>query len=167
MFLPSVSAQNLANSRVVLLGDSGLVATLPTGWRPTDPRPGYEKAVGAFQSEDGTSSAFITPARALDQADLTQVMDGIISNFETAFMMRKVGEIKHGKLAGSAAVFTTLDADLRAKTGSDTVPFRFYLAVIDTGEGLYLFQGSVQTPVKREREQEILALLRSLSRASP
>ena len=152
---------------MVRLGDSGLVATLPRGWRPTGPKPGYEKALGAFQSEDSTSSVFITIARALDQADMTQVMDGVIANFETAFVMRKVGEIKHGKLADSAAVFTTLDADLRSKTGSETMPFRFYLAVIDTGEGLYLFQGSIQAPLKKEREEEILSLLRSLAKAKP
>lgn len=146
------------------LGESGLTITLPKGWEPADPKPGREKALGAFQSEDHTSSAFLTPASAPAQADMQQVMDGVIANFETAFVLRKVGEIKQGSLADSPAVFATLDAELRSKTGSDTLPFRFYLAVIDTGEGLYFFQGSVQAPVKREREQELMGLLRSLAR---
>lgn len=148
----------------VSLGDSGLSLTLPTGWRRTDRQPEHAETLGAFQSADSTASAFVSVAKAPAQADMTQIMQGVLANFETAFITRRLGDIKTGTLADSPAAFATLEADLRSATGPDRLPFHFYLAVIDTGRGLYLFQDSIQAPVSQAREAEMMSLLRSLAK---
>ncbi|MBL9154047.1 MAG: hypothetical protein JNK37_16260 [Verrucomicrobiales bacterium] len=153
-----------ASPASVSLGDSGLSLTLPTGWRRTDRQPEHAETLGAFQSADSTASAFVSVAKAPAQADMTQIMQGVLANFETAFITRRLGDIKTGTLADSPAAFATLEADLRSATGPDRLPFHFYLAVVDTGRGLYLFQGSIQAPVSPAREAEMMSLLRSLAK---
>ena len=78
--------------------------------------------------------------------------------------MRRIGEIKIGRLADAISAFAMFDADLQAKKGPDTITFRFYLTVIDVGPTLYVAQASVQAPVDAKREGEILAILRSMKR---
>jgi hypothetical protein len=162
VILSSATATAQKMARQVVLGDSGLIIGIPTGWRNADQAPANQETIGAFQSQDNRASVFLSKANASDQADMTQIMQGVITNFETAFIVNKVGEIKTGKLANSPAVFTTLEADMRSAKGNETMAFRFYLAVLDTGRGLYLMQASCQAPVKPEREKEIMAMMRSL-----
>ncbi len=155
------------SSRRVRLGDTGLSLALPDGWGNSDRPPDHGETIGAFQSRDRTSSLFVSVARASAQADMPRIMEGVIANFETAFIVNRVGELKTGELAGSPAVFTTLEADLRSATGPARIAFRFYLAVLDPGGALYLVQASVQAPVKPEREREVMALIRSLVKGPP
>ena len=162
LFIPLANSQD-SQSRI-RLGDSGLSVALPPGWRTADKAPDHEETFGAFQSRDRTASWFLSAARASAQADMPQIMEGIVANFESAFLVDHIGDSKTGTLAESPAVFTTLEAQLRSANDSRTIAFRFYLAVLDTGQGLYLVQASVQKPVKPEREREVLSLLRSLAK---
>lgn len=154
-----------AQENRIALGASGLSVVLPSHWRRSDQADHRgEGTFGAFQSQDRTSSWFLSEAKADSQADMSSIMEGVVKNFESAFRVNRIGEMRNGTLADSVAVFTTLEAELRSATNSDTIPFRFYLAVLDTGESLYLIQASVQAPVKPEREKEVLAMMRSLRR---
>lgn len=149
-------------ARRVLLGNSGLSMALPPGWRNAEKAPDNQETFGAFQSQDRSSSLFLSSARASAQADMSQIMDSVVANFESAFIVNEVGEFKNGRLADSLAIFTTLEADLRSANGPNRMAFRFYLAVIDTGTSLTLVQASVQAPVNPAREKEVMAMIRSL-----
>ncbi len=165
LLMAASGARGQLPPRPVKLGDSGLMMTLPAGWRVADKSPDHAQTFGAYQSPDRRASWFISSAKAPDQADMTQIMRGVIANFESAFIVNRVGELKTGPLADSPAVFTTLEAEMRAANSPDRLPFRFYLAVIDTGRALYLVQASVQAPIDAKREGEILAMLRSLKQS--
>lgn len=153
-----------ATAGLTPLGDSGLALTLPKGWRRADKKPDHEETFGAFQSDDSRASVFLSKASAPAQADMTQIMNSVLADFEAAFVTKRIGDVKTGRLADSIAAFATFDADMRSAKGPERLGFRFYLAVIDTGRGLYLFQGSCQTPINPEREREIVGILRSLAR---
>lgn len=162
--LPAGSGVAAAQDRPVPLGESGLSIVLPKGWRTADKKPDFKETVGAFQSDDATASVFVSMTGAPREASMRQVMDGIITDFEEAFIVQKIGDTKTGELARAPSAFVMLDAEMRAAKGPQTMAFRFYLAVIDTGRGLYFFQGSIQRPVNPDRERELMAILRSLDR---
>jgi hypothetical protein len=148
----------------VRLGNTGLSITLPAGWAESAKKPQFEETFGAFESADKRASIFFSPAKANAEADMRQIMDELVKEYEKAFLMRRIGEIKIGRLADSISAFAMFDADLQAKKGPDTITFRFYLTVIDVGPTLYVAQASVQAPVDAKREGEILAILRSMKR---
>lgn len=154
----------LASADPVRLGDTGLSITLPAGWAVSSKKPQFEETFGAFESADKRASIFFSPAKANADADMRQIMDGLVQEYEKAFLMRRIGEIKIGRLADSISAFAMFDADLQARKGPDTITFRFYLTVIDVGPTLYVAQASVQAPVDAKREGEILAILRSMKK---
>lgn len=157
----SISATSLQardNERIPIEGTT-LSLTLGDGWAESDRNA--DQVLAGFESSDERSSIFITEASAGGRMSMTEIMESTIANFEKAFTLETVGEIKDGPLAGGGvAIYCTLDLEM--KTAKKPIPFRFYLYLCDTGEGLYLFQGSTMKPVREVREREILATIRSI-----
>ena len=148
----------------VRLGDTGLSIELPAGWAKSGKKPQFAETFGAFESADSRASIFFSPAKANREAEMREIMEGLIEEYEKAFLMRRIGDIKIGRLADAVSAFAMFDADLAEKKGPDTITFRFYLTVIDVGDTLYVAQASVQAPVDPKREAEIMGILRSMKR---
>ncbi len=121
--------------------------------------------LAAYASADKTSSIFFSIAQNDGASTMEEVLDSTITNFEVAFKVLKVGEYKSGKIKGPGkeckAIFATLELEWEGK--SKSLPFRFYLTMFDVGDTLYLIQASTQKPVKKEREKEILTMIRSVT----
>jgi hypothetical protein len=148
---------------VVILEGTSLRVKLPRGWKLAEKTPERAGVLGAFQSGDNTSSLFVSPVKTDPTYSLPEVLDEVVKNFETGLIVNWIGKTKAGELAGVPAVFATLEVDVRSDNSLARMGFRFYLTVFEWEETFYLMQGSVQKPVKAERETEVLTLIRSLS----
>ena len=138
-----------------------LTITLGDGWDVS--KRNTDKVLAGFESSDERSSIFLSEAAANGRMDMLQIMEATIANFENAFIVESVGDVKTGPLSGGGvAAFCMIDLEM--KTTGKPIPFRFYLYLIDTEEGMYLFQGSTMKPVRGVREDEIMASIRSLRR---
>ena len=157
---PAASQENLT-----ILKGGGLTLRLPGNWKAADRKPVGEDVLGAFQSGDSTSSLYVSTVKTDRQNSLPLVLDEVVTNFERGLIVNHIGKTKKGKLAGVSAVFCTLEIDLPSATTKERKPFRFYLAIFEINGVVYLIQGSVQNPVKKEREQEVLAIIRSVGKA--
>ena len=160
----SFPAAGITAERTVLKGGR-LSFQLPATWKKADKPPAGEEVLGAFQSRDNTSSLFVTKVTTSPGLSLPAVMDGVVENFEKGLIVNRIGKTKDGELAGVFAVFCTLELEVPSATTRERKPFRFYLTIFETGSTVYLIQGSVQQPVKKEREQEVLAIIRSVESA--
>jgi hypothetical protein len=158
--LPAAGQENLT-----ILKGGGLSLKLPGNWKVADRKPVGEDMLGAFQSGDNTSSLFVSAVKTEKEYSLPTVLDQVVTNFENGLIVNHIGKTTEGKLAGVFAVFCTLELDLPSATTKARKAFRFYLTVFEIGGVVYLIQGSVQSPVKKEREQEILAIIRSVEKA--
>ena len=153
-----------AEYRVVLKGGK-LSLALSADWKAIPNRPLNEETLGAFQSKDNTSSLFVSTVQTAPDLGLPGVLDEVITNFENGLVVNHIGKTREGRIAGVNAVFCTLEIDLPSATTREKKPFRFYLTLFEAGRVVYLIQGSVQQPVKKEREAEILAIIRSVKTA--
>ena len=161
--LVSVS-RSQEGSRRIAFHDGKLSLELARGWTQIE-RPG---ALVAVASADKNASMFFTLASNDAASSMDDVLTGAVANFAEAFEVRKKGEYRWGQIQGPSkkwnAIFTTLELEMVGKP--ENIPFRFYLTIFDTGTALYLIQASTMKPVKADRENEILAMIRSVV-ASP
>lgn len=164
LLMLAVSAAG-AENRVMLKGGQ-LSLALPANWKKIANRQPNDETLGAFQSKDNTTSLFVSTVQTAPDIGLPQVLDEVITNFESGLVVNQIGKSREGKIAGANAVFCTLEIDLPSATTREKKPFRFYLTVFETGGTVYLIQGSIQQPVKKEREAEILGIIRSVEKAA-
>jgi len=154
-----------AEDRVVLKGGK-LSLALPAKWKKIPNRPLNDETLGAFQSGDNTSSLFVSTVQTAPGIGLPRILDEVITNFENGLVVNHIGKTREGRIAGANAVFCTLEIDLPSAATREKKPFRFYLTVFETEGVVHLIQGSVQQPVKKEREAEVLGIIRSVETAS-
>jgi len=158
LFPLSSIAQN-SNSRATFHDDK--VSFAPArGWVKVD----REDALIGYSSPDQTGSIFFSLARNDGSSTLDDVLGGAVIHYEEAFTVHKKSEYTWGKIKGPtkewSAVFVTLELEWEGKPKN--LFFRFYLTMFETDSDLYLIQASVQKPLKKDREKEILAMIRSV-----
>jgi len=157
--LPASTFAQLGKQRISF-NDNKLSLELAKGWEKIE-RP---DTLVAYTSADKSSSIFFTIAQNEGASTMDDVLASAITNFEIAFKVLKVGEYKSGKIKGPKkewnAIFTTLELEWEGR--EKDLPFRFYLTMFDVGNTLYLIQASIQKPVNKDREKEILAMIRSV-----
>ena len=157
-----VSAQQINNR--VSFHDNKISVGLADGWKESDQNKGAQNLLAGFESSDQRSSIFFTLAAANSQADMIDIMDGAVKNFETAFEVKKVSDYKTGQVQGPnkkwPAIYATMELEM--KTNRDPIPFRFYVMIFDTGTELFMIQGSTMKPIRDVREKEILKMFKSV-----
>ena len=142
--------------------DNKVSVVLQDGWVKSE-RKG-DQLIAGFVSSDERSSVFFTLAAAGNRAEMKDIMDGAVKNFENAFDVKKVSKYATGQIQGPnkkwPAIYATMELEM--KTNRDPIPFRFYVVVFETKSQIYMIQGSTMSPIREVREKEIIKMMKSV-----